>query len=111
MPDTGSFGGSATGGSPPLASWSPRGLLATTTCTTNLHVIRYINDSVAYITGFSIVQSGVTCSVIAANNEPNKTLEYYTFDATERAASGPVGLRMRGEEGSVFYDSSGRGCA
>lgn len=107
--DTGSFGGSATGGSPPLASWAPRGFLATTTGTTKLHVIRYINDSVAYITGFSIVQSGVTCSVFAANNAPNKTLEYYTFDATERAASGPVGLRMRGEDGSVFYDSRRKG--
>ncbi|RIA32137.1 hypothetical protein DFO63_0002 [Stenotrophomonas sp. AG209] len=107
--NTGTFSGSATAGSPPFASWSPRGLLASTAGTTNLHVIRYINDSVAYITGFSIVQSGVTCSVFASNNAPNKTLEYYTFDASERAASGPVGLRMRGEDGSVFYDSRRKG--
>ncbi|HDS1579977.1 TPA: hypothetical protein QEL15_002059 [Stenotrophomonas maltophilia] len=35
--------------------------------------------------------------------------EFYTFDASERAASGPVGLRMRGEDGRVFYDSRRKG--
>lgn len=94
---------------PPFASSSPYGLLTSTAGTTNLHVVRYINDSVAFITGFSIVQSGLSCYVFAANNAPNKTLEYYTFDATERAASGLVGLRMRGEDGSVFYDSRRKG--
>ncbi|HEL5572128.1 TPA: hypothetical protein UOK25_000864 [Stenotrophomonas maltophilia] len=107
--DTGSFQGRSTSGSPPFASSSPYGLLASTAGTTNLHVVRYINNSVAFITGFSIVQSGLSCYVFAANNAPNKTLEYYTFDATERATSGPVGLRMRGEDGSVFYDSRRKG--
>lgn len=107
--NTGAFGGSSTGGSPPFASRSPNGLLAATAGTTNLHVVRYINDSVAYITGFSIVQSGLSCYVFAASNAPNKTMEYYTFDATERAAAGPVGLRMRGADGAVFYDSRRKG--
>lgn len=107
--NTGAFGGSSTGGSPPFASRSTSGLLAATAGTTNLHVVRYINDSVAYITGFSIVQSGLSCYVFAANNAPSKTLEYYTFDAMERAGAGPVGLRMRAADGSVFYDSRRKG--
>lgn len=107
--DTGTFGGGATGGSPPFASWPGRGVLASTNGTTNLHVCRYINDAVATTTGFTLVQSGVTCYVYASDRAPNKTLEYYTFNATERAATGPVGLRMRGEDGSVFYDSRRKG--
>ncbi|TGW21104.1 hypothetical protein E4417_06995 [Stenotrophomonas maltophilia] len=107
--NTGSFSGGSTGGSPPFASWSPRGALASTNGTTNLHVCRYINDAVSTNTGFSLVQSGVTCDVYASSAAPNKTLEYYTFSAAERAASGPVGLRMRGEDGTVFYDSRRKG--
>ncbi|HGM5043922.1 TPA: hypothetical protein ACKPZV_004341 [Stenotrophomonas maltophilia] len=107
--NTGSFSGGATGGSPPFASWSPRGALASTNGTTNLHVCRYINDFVSTNTGFSLVQSGATCDVYASSAAPNKTLEYYTFSAAERAASGPVGLRMRGEDGTVFYDSRRKG--
>lgn len=107
--NTGTFAGGGTGGSPPFASWSPRGALASTNGTTNLHVCRYINDSVSTNTGFTLVQSGVTCDVYASNAAPNKTLEYYTFSAAERAASGQVGLRMRGENGSVFYDSRRKG--
>ncbi|WP_329859358.1 hypothetical protein [Stenotrophomonas hibiscicola] len=107
--NTGSFSGGSTGGSPPFASWSPRGALASTNGTTNLHVCRYINDAVSTNTGFSLVQSGVTCDVYASSAAPNKTLEYYTFSAAERAADGPVGLRMRGEDGTVFYDSRRKG--
>ena len=107
--NTGSFSGGSTGGSPPFASWSPRGALASTNGTTNLHVCRYINDTVSTNTGFSLVQSGVTCDVYASSAAPNKSLEYYTFSAAERAASGPVGLRMRGEDGTVFYDSRRKG--
>ncbi len=107
--NTGAFSGGGTGGSPPFASWSPSGVLASTNGTSNLHVCRYINDSVATTTGFTLVQTGVTCFVYASNQAPNKTLEYYTFNATERAASGPVGLRMRGEDGTVFYDSRRKG--
>lgn len=107
--NTGSFSGGSTGGSPPFASWSPRGALASTNGTTNLHVCRYINDTVSTNTGFSLVQSGVTCDVYASSAAPNKTLEYYTFSAAERAADGPVGLRMRGEDGTVFYDSRRKG--
>lgn len=102
--DTGTFigGGSA---QPPTASYTDRGFLASTNGTTNLHVCRYINDTVSVNTGFTLVQSGVTCYVFAANSAPNKTLEYYTFSATTYPVSGPVGLRMRDESGSVFYDS------
>lgn len=107
--NTGTFSGGGTGGSPPSALWSPSGVLASTNGTTNLHVCRYINDSVGTTTGFTLVQTGVTCFVYASNQAPNKTLEYYTFNATERAVSGPVGLRMRGEDGTVFYDSRRKG--
>ncbi len=107
--NTGTFNGSATGGSPPLGAWASRGVLASTNGTTNLHVCRFINDAVAAVTGFTLVQSGVTCDVYASNQAPNKTLEYYTFNAAERAATGPVGLRMRGEDGTVFYDSRRKG--
>lgn len=108
--NTGSFSGGGIGGSPPFASWSPSGALASTNGTTNLHVCRYINDSVATTTGFTLVQSGVTCFVYASNQAPNKTLEYYTFNTTERAASGQVGLRMRGEDGRCSMTRAGRGC-
>ncbi|MBH1391849.1 hypothetical protein I5U25_02810 [Stenotrophomonas maltophilia] len=107
--NTGSFAGGATGGSPPFGSWSPGGVLASTNGTTNLHVCRYINDAVSTNTGFTLVQTGVTCNVYASNAAPNKVLEYYTFSAAERAATGPVGLRMRGEDGTVFYDSRRKG--
>ncbi|RIA19011.1 hypothetical protein DFO63_4128 [Stenotrophomonas sp. AG209] len=107
--DSGSFAGGATGGSPPFASWPDRGFLASTNGTSNLHVCRYVNDSVSVNTGFSLVQSGVTCFAYASRSAPNKSLEYYTFSAAERAASGPVGLRMRGEDGTVFYDSRRKG--
>lgn len=107
--NTGAFNGSATGGSPPFGAWSPRGVLASTNGTTNLHVCRYINDAVAPTTGFTLVQGGVTCFVYASNQAPNKALEYYTFNATERAATGPVGLRLRSEDGTVFYDSRRKG--
>ncbi len=107
--NTGTFAGGATGGSPPFGSWSPGGVLASTNGTTNLHVCRYINDAVSTNTGFTLVQSGVTCNVYASNAATNKVLEYYTFSAAERAATGPVGLRMRGEDGTVFYDSRRKG--
>lgn len=102
--DTGSFTGSG-GGQPPFASISPRGYLAATNGTTNLHVCRYINDSVSTVTGFSILQSGLSCFVFASAGAPNKVFEYYTFSGETRAAAGPVGLRMRDEGGGVFYDS------
>lgn len=70
---------------------------------------RFVNDAVSANTGFTLVQSGVTCNVYASNQAQNKTLEYYTFSAAERAATGPVGLRMRGEDGTVFYDSRRKG--
>jgi len=72
-------------------------------------VCRFVNDAVSANTGFTLVQSGVTCNVYASNQAQNKTLEYYTFSAAERAATGPVGLRMRGEDGTVFYDSRRKG--
>jgi len=102
--DTGTFipGG---GFQPPYAANTERGFLANTNGTTNLHVCRYINDSVSVNTGFTLVQSGVACYVFASNSAPNKTFEYYTFSATTYPVSGPVGLRMRDESGSVFYDS------
>lgn len=102
--NTGSFSGWG-GGQPPFSSVAPRGYLAATDGTTNLHVCRYINDSVSTVTGFSIVQTGLSCFVFASPDAPNKSFEYYTFSGTERTASGPVGLRMRAEDGAVFYDS------
>lgn len=107
--NTGSFAGGSTGGSPPFASWSPRGVLASTNGTTNLHVCRYINDSVSTNTGFTLVQSGVTCDVYASSAAPNKSLEYYTFSGEEREASGEVALRLRNEDRSVIYDSRRKG--
>ena len=106
--NTGSFVGSG-GTSPPFARCSPRGYLASTNGTTNLHVCRYINDSVSASTGFSLVQSGVTCHVYAATSAPSKTLEYYTFNGATQSADGPVGLRLRDENGGVFYDSRRKG--
>lgn len=107
--NTGSFAGGSTGGSPPFASWSPSGVLASTKGTTNLHVCRYINDSVSTNTGFTLVQSGVTCDVYASSAAPNKVLEYYTFNASEREGTGPVGLRLRNADGTVLYDSRRKG--
>ncbi len=113
--DTGTFSGGATAGSPPFARWSNRGFLSTTKGTTDLHVIRYINDNPQFITGFSIVNSvsrfsGVSnCWVFAANNAPQKTLEYYTFSGLTTNPTGPVGLKMRDENGNVFYDSRRKG--
>lgn len=107
--NTGSFSGGGTGGSPPFARYTSRGYLAGSSGTTNLHVCRYINDTVSGTTGFSVVQSGVTCYVYAATNAPSKTLEYYTFNGASLAASGPVGLRLRDESGGVFYDSRRKG--
>ena len=45
----------------------------------------------------------------ASGAAPNKVLEYCAFSAAERATAGPVGLRMRGEDGTVFYDSRRKG--
>lgn len=106
--DTGTFIGSSQV-QPPFAGFSPRGSLASTNGTTNLHVCRYINDTVTVNTGFSLVQSGVTCYVFASNSAPSKTFEYYTFSATTYDVTGPVGLRLRSDDGSVFYDSRRKG--
>ncbi len=113
--DTGTFSGGSTGGSPPFASWANRGFLSSTKGTTDLHVIRYINDNPQFTTGYSIVNSvsrfsGISnCWVFAANNAPQKTLEYYTFSGLTKTPTGPVGLRMRDESGNVFYDSRRKG--
>lgn len=113
--DTGTFVGGATAGSPPFASWANRGFLSSTKGTTDLHVVRYINDNPQFITGYTIVNSvsrfsGISnCWVFAANNAPQKTLEYYTFSGLTTNPAGPVGLRMRDEIGNVFYDSRRKG--
>ncbi len=107
--NTGTFIGSSTSGTPPLAALTARGFLASTNGTTNLHVCRYINDSVSTSTGFSLVQSGLAAYVFASSNAPSKTFEYYTFNASTQQGSGPVGLRLREESGSVFYDSRRKG--
>lgn len=109
--DTSTFQAGSTAGSPPFASASFSGYLSSTKGTSDLHVIRYINDNPQYITGFTIINSvsrfsGISnCWVFAANNAPQKILEYYTFSALTKNPSGPVGLRMRDESGNVFYDS------
>lgn len=103
--DTGTFLPGSTGGSPPSVNGGSRGLLASTNGTTNLHVIRYVNDNVAPITGFTIVQSNVLCYIYASTQAANKSLEYYTFNASTTPASGPVGLRLKNENGAVYYDS------
>lgn len=106
--DTGTFLG--TGGvQPPAARTNPRGFLASSNGTTNLHVCRYINNTVSVSTGFSVVQGRGTTYVYASPNAPSKTLEYYTFSGATQAASGPVGLRLRDESGGVFYDSRRKG--
>ncbi|QHJ80681.1 MAG: hypothetical protein [Caudoviricetes sp.] len=112
--DTGTFGGGSTAGSPPFASWSPRGGLPYAPSESDLHVIRYINDSVAYITGYSITQEKSrfgfkTTQIYAANNAPQKTLEYYTFRNITNNPTGPVGLRLRDESGNSYYDSRKKG--
>lgn len=107
--NTGEFSGGGTGGSPPFSMYSQRGYLASTNGTTNLHVCRYVNDSVSNNSGFTLVQSGVTCYAYASKSAPNKSLEYYTFSSAALAASGPVGLRLRDEGGGVFYDSRRKG--
>ncbi|QHJ81140.1 MAG: hypothetical protein [Caudoviricetes sp.] len=112
--DTGTFSGGSTGGSPPFASKSPSGGLPYAPSQTDLHVVRYINDSVAYITGYSITQEKSrfgfkSTSIWASNNAPQKTLEYYTFRNVTNNPTGPVGLRMRDESGNIFYDSRKNG--
>lgn len=112
--DTGTFGGGSTAGSPPFASWSPRGGLPYAPSQTDLHVIRYVNDPVAYITGCTIMQEisrfGLkSTQIYASNNAPNKTLEYYTFRNVTNNPSGQVGLRLRDESGNSYYDSRKKG--
>ncbi len=113
--DTSTFQAGSTAGSPPFASSTHRGYLSSTRGTSDLHVIRYINDVPEYRTGYSLVNSvsrfsGISnCWVFAANNAPQKTLEYYTFSGATTNPTGPVGLRMRDESGSVFYDSRRKG--
>ncbi len=107
--NTGTFTGFSSAGTPPLARYNPRGYLSNTNANTNLYVCRYINDSVAANTGFSLVQSTVTCYVFANNSAPNKTFEYYTFNGSTQPGVGPVGLRLRDETGGVFYDSRRKG--
>lgn len=112
--DTGTFSGGATASSPPFASWSNRGGLPYAPSQTDLHVIRYINDPVAYITGYAITQEisrfgFKTTQIYAANNAPNKVLEYYTFRNLTNDPSGPVGLRLSDESGNSYYDSRKKG--
>ncbi len=79
--DTSTFQAGSTGGSPPFASSTHRGYLSSTKGTTDLHVIRYINDAPSYITGYSILNSisrFIRISnflVFSANNPPQKILE------------------------------------
>lgn len=107
--NTGNFIPDSSGGSPPSYLGGTRGFLASTNGTTNLHVIRYINDTVAPITGFTLVQSGLTSYVYASNQAQNKTLEYYTFNGSTTNPTGPVALRLRDESGTVYYDSRRKG--
>ncbi len=112
--DTGTFSGGSTAGSPPFASWSPRGGLPYAPSDSDLHVIRYVNDNVSAITAFSVAQEKSrfgfkSTQIYAANNASQKNLEYYTFRNLTNSPTGPVGLRISDESGNAYYDSRKKG--
>jgi hypothetical protein len=84
---------------------SPVGLLSSTLGNDYMHVIRYVNDTIAPRNNASAWQVSNSFQVGVASNSDNKTVEYYTFGYSSNQPSGPVGLRLRNEDGTTLYDS------
>lgn len=81
------------------------GTLASTQLSNSMHVIRYIEDNVTANSAFSIVQTQNETKLYISQAAPNKIAEYYTFGYSSNQPTGPVGLKLRSEDGSTYYDS------
>ncbi len=74
-----------------------------------LHVIRFVSPTINANSGFGISQVADGYRVYASQSSPSKSLEYYSFGYSQAEPAGPVGLRMRSQDGTVFYDSRRKG--
>lgn len=81
------------------------GILTGTQLADSMHVIRFIEDNVTGSSTFSIVQTQQATKVYVAQSSPNKIVEYYTFGYSSNQPTGPVGLKLRSEDGQAYYDS------
>lgn len=81
------------------------GVLSGTQANDFMHVIRFVDDSAGAASAFSLVQTGVTSKIYISKSSPNKTVEYYTFGYSPNQPTGPVGLKLRNDDGTVYYDS------
>lgn len=81
------------------------GVLSGTQANDFMHVIRFVEDNVTGSSSFTIVQAQVTSKVYIAKSSPNKTVEYYTFGYSPNNPTGPVGLKLRNDDGTTYYDS------
>lgn len=81
------------------------GVLTGTQLSDSMHVIRFIEDDVTANSTFSIVQTQQATKVYVAQSSPNKIVEYYTFGYSSNQPTGPVGLKLRSEDGATYYDS------
>ena len=70
-----------------------------------LHVFRFISPTINATSGFAQMQVAGQYRVYVSPNSPSKSLEYYSFAYSGYAPTGPVGLRLRDSNGTVFYDS------
>lgn len=86
-------------------SRTPSGFLMSTLGNDYLHVVRFVSDTIGAASGYGISQENNSVKVCVFSNSPTKSLEYYTFGYSGNQPSGPVGLRMRNEDGTVIYDS------
>lgn len=81
------------------------GVITGTKLADSMHVIRFIEDNVTGSSTFSLMQTQNTTKVYVAQSSPNKIVEYYTFGYSSNQPTGPVGLKLRNENGEAYYDS------
>lgn len=84
---------------------TPSGFLASTLLGDYIHVVRFVSDTVNQGSGFAMVQESNASMVYVIASSPTKNLEYYTFGYSSSQPAGPVGLRLRNENGQIYYDS------
>lgn len=84
------------------------GFLMSTVGNDYLHVIRFPSE-LSGQSGFAVGQEVNSFKVYVNQASPSKQLEYYTFGYAAAQPTGPVGLRLRNQDGTVYYDSRRKG--
>lgn len=81
------------------------GLLTSTSGNDLMHVFRLVNGTISNSTFFTAMQESNFFKVYVNKSSPNKTFEYYTFGYSSNQPTGPVGLRLKNDDGTTLYDS------